>query len=74
MKTSYVRDGFIEKNIKQNTGIYSPMKGLSSSYVVVQAPILFIILCFCLINFITIYVFLFKPFAWNDGNIARFMY
>lgn len=32
------------------------------------------ILCCCVINIITIYVFLYRPFTWNDASIARFMY
>ena len=29
---------------------------------------------FCIINLITIYVFLYKPFRWKNGSVARFMY
>jgi hypothetical protein len=36
--------------------------------------ILMSICCCCVINMITIYVFLYKSFIWNDGSIARFMY
>ena len=33
-----------------------------------------IIFAFCIINLITVYVFLHKPFQWNGGTVARFMY
>jgi hypothetical protein len=26
------------------------------------------------VNIVTVYVFLFRPFSWGDGTIARFMY
>ena len=73
-KTFHVGDDVARENVRKKTRIYFPIKGLSSHYISLHAPILFIILCFCSINFITIFIFLFKPFAWNDGSLARFMY
>jgi hypothetical protein len=26
------------------------------------------------VNAVTMYVFLFRPFTWGDGTVARFMY
>ncbi len=29
---------------------------------------------YCAVNLVTIYVFLFRPFYWPDGSVARFMW
>jgi alpha-1,2-glucosyltransferase len=39
-----------------------------------QRSVLITLAGFVLINVLTIYIFLYRPFAWNDGSIARFMW
>jgi hypothetical protein len=32
------------------------------------------IIAFVGVNIVTLHVFLFRPFTWGDGTVARFMY
>jgi alpha-1,2-glucosyltransferase len=39
-----------------------------------SASLLATILGFIAVNVVTIYIFLYRPFVWNDGSTARFMW
>lgn len=64
--TSQSSSSVSSKN-KDTKCVPSTAGGVSSSLV------LSIVLC-CVVDVITVYVFLYRPFTWGDGSLARFMY
>ena len=41
---------------------------------VVKLSVIAVVAAMIFVNVATVYVFLYKPFVWGDGTVARFMY